>query len=74
MLIGTKYNQRKTKKQARSKQVKTCLSSNLLMRMMLIMLLVILGGLFGGCASNPGAGGEVLSGVLMGIGTGLSGL
>ena len=27
-----------------------------------------------GCASNSGAGGEVLSGVLMGIGQGLSGL
>jgi hypothetical protein len=27
-----------------------------------------------GCASNPNAAGQVLSGVLMGIGTGLSGL
>ena len=27
-----------------------------------------------GCASNPDAAGQVLSGVLMGIGTGLSGL
>ena len=27
-----------------------------------------------GCAGNPNAGGQVLSGVLMGIGTGLSGL
>ena len=27
-----------------------------------------------GCASNPDAAGQVLSGVLMGVGTGLSGL
>ena len=27
-----------------------------------------------GCASNPNVGGEVVSGVLMGIGQGLSGL
>lgn len=27
-----------------------------------------------GCASNPDAGGQILSGVLMGIGQGLSGL
>ena len=27
-----------------------------------------------GCASNPHVGGEVVSGILMGIGTGLSGL
>ena len=27
-----------------------------------------------GCASNPSVGGEVVSGILMGIGTGLSGL
>ena len=27
-----------------------------------------------GCASNPNVGGEVVSGILMGIGTGLSGL
>ncbi len=27
-----------------------------------------------GCASNPSVGGEVVSGVLMGIGQGLSGL
>ena len=27
-----------------------------------------------GCASDPNIGGEVVSGVLMGIGTGLSGL
>lgn len=27
-----------------------------------------------GCASNPNGGGEVISGILMGIGTGLSGL
>ena len=27
-----------------------------------------------GCASNPNAAGQVISGVLMGIGTGLSGL
>ena len=54
--------------------METCLPTNLLRHMMFIMLLVILGGLLGGCASNPGAGGEVLSGVLMGIGTGLSGL
>ena len=27
-----------------------------------------------GCASNPNAGGEVVSGILMGIGQGLSGL
>lgn len=27
-----------------------------------------------GCTSNPNAGGEVVSSVLMGIGTGLSGL
>ena len=27
-----------------------------------------------GCASNPDAAGQVISGVLMGIGTGLSGL
>ncbi len=54
--------------------MKTCLSSNLLMCMIFIISILILCGLFGGCASNPGAGGEVLSGVLMGIGTGLSGL
>ena len=28
----------------------------------------------GGCASNPNSGGEVVSGILMGIGQGLSGL
>ena len=27
-----------------------------------------------GCAGNPNVGGEVVSGILMGIGTGLSGL
>ena len=54
--------------------MKTNLPSNVLQVVMRSLLLLILGGLFGGCASNPGAGGEVLSGVLMGIGTGLSGL
>ena len=41
------------------------------------ILLVLIGSLLlacSGCASNPNAGGEVVSGVLMGIGTGLSGL
>jgi hypothetical protein len=41
------------------------------------ILLVIIGSLLfvcSGCASNPNAGGEVVSSVLMGIGTGLSGL
>ena len=41
------------------------------------ILLVLIGSLLfvcSGCASNPNAGGEVVSGVLMGIGQGLSGL
>ena len=41
------------------------------------LLLVLIGVLMlacSGCASNSNAGGEVVSGVLMGIGTGLSGL
>ena len=41
------------------------------------LLLVLVGALMlacSGCASNSNAGGEVVSGVLMGIGTGLSGL
>ena len=54
--------------------MKTNLSANVLKVALCPLLLLILGGLFGGCASNPGVGGEVLSGVLMGIGTGLSGL
>jgi hypothetical protein len=54
--------------------MKTSLPSNVLQVMLRSLLLLILCGLFGGCASNPGVGGEVLSGVLMGIGTGLSGL
>lgn len=29
---------------------------------------------FSGCASNSGTGGQVVSGILMGIGQGLSGL
>lgn len=40
-------------------------------------LLVIIGSLLlvcAGCASNPDAAGHALSGVLMGIGQGLSGL
>ena len=54
--------------------MKTRLPSNVLQVALRFLLLLILCGLVGGCASNPGAGGEVLSGVLMGIGTGLSGL
>ena len=54
--------------------MKTRLLSNVLSIVLRSLTILILGGLFGGCASNPGAGGEVLSGVLMGIGTGLSGL
>ena len=54
--------------------MKKRLSSNVLQVVLRSLLLLVLGGLLGGCASNPGAGGEVLSGVLMGIGTGLSGL
>ena len=54
--------------------MKTNLPSNVLQGVLRSLFLLILGELFGGCASNPGAGGEVLSGVLMGIGTGLSGL
>jgi len=50
------------------------LSSNVLRIVLRSISLFILCGLLGGCASNPGTGGEVLSGVLMGIGTGLSGL
>ena len=41
------------------------------------ILLALIGSLLfvcSGCASNPNAGGEVVSGVLMGIGPGLSGL
>ena len=53
--------------------MKTRLLSNVSL-IMLHFLLLIICGLFGGCASNPDAGGEVISGVLMGIGTGLSGL
>ena len=40
----------------------------------LLTVLVVLLFTVAGCASNPNAEGEVLSGVLMGIGTGLSGL
>ncbi len=54
--------------------MKTPLPSSVPLVILHSLLLIIVGGLFGGCASNPGAGGEVLSGVLMGIGTGLSGL
>ena len=43
--------------------------------------ILVCGGIFAacqivcsGCASNPDAAGQVLSGILMGIGTGLSGL
>ena len=54
--------------------MQTRLPSNVLLVVRRFLLLFALGGLFGGCASNPGTGGEVLSGVLMGIGTGLSGL
>ena len=54
--------------------MKTNLPSNVLQVVLRSLLLLILGGFAGGCASNPGAGGEALSGVLMGIGTGLSGL
>ena len=42
-----------------------------------ILLSAALGALMcacAGCASSSGSGGEVLSGVLMGIGQGLSGL
>ena len=41
------------------------------------ILLIIIGSILlvcGGCANNPDAAGQVLSGVLMGIGQGLSGL
>ena len=41
------------------------------------IIVVVLGALLiacSGCASNPDAAGQVLSGVLMGIGQGLSGL
>ncbi len=54
--------------------MKTRLPSNVPVVALRYLLILILGGLFGSCASNPGTGGEVLSGVLMGIGTGLSGL
>ena len=54
--------------------MKTRVPSNMLQVVLRSLVLLVLGGLLGGCASNPGAGGEVLSGVLMGIGTGLSGL
>ena len=54
--------------------MKTRLPFNVLQVVLRLLFLIILGGLFGGCASNLGAGEEVLSGVLMGIGTGLSGL
>ena len=54
--------------------MKTRLPSNVLHAVLRSLVLLILCELLGGCASNPGAGGEVLSGVLMGIGTGLSGL
>ena len=45
--------------------------------MNLHVLLVLIGSLLLaclGCASNTNAGGEVVSGILMGVGTGLSGL
>ena len=54
--------------------MKTRLPSNAMQIVLRSILFIILCGLLGGCASNPGTGGEVLSGVLMGIGTGLSGL
>ena len=54
--------------------MKTNLPSNVLQVVLRSLLLLILGGLLGSCASDPGVGGDVLSGVLMGIGTGLSGL
>lgn len=41
------------------------------------IIVVVLGALLiacAGCASNPDAAGQALSGVLMGIGQGLSGL
>ena len=40
----------------------------------IVATIVILLLVCAGCASNPDAAGQVLSGVLMGIGTGLSGL
>ena len=54
--------------------MKTRLPSNVLQVVLRSLLFLILCGLFGGCANNPGVGGDVFSGVLMGIGTGLSGL
>ena len=54
--------------------MKKALPSNVLQVALRSLLFLILCGLVGGCASDPGVGGEVLSGVLMGIGTGLSGL
>ncbi len=54
--------------------MKKRLPSNVLQGVLRSLLLLVLGVLLGGCANNPSAGGEVLSGVLMGIGTGLSGL
>ena len=54
--------------------MKTRLQSNVLQVVQRSIWFLIFGGLVGGCASNPGAGGDILSGVLMGIGTGLSGL
>lgn len=41
---------------------------------LLLIVLVVLLFTVAGCASNPDAAGQVLSGVLMGIGTGLSSL
>ena len=41
---------------------------------LLLIVLVVLLFTVAGCVSNPDAAGQVLSGVLMGIGTGLSGL
>ena len=54
--------------------MKTRLPFNVLQVVLRLLFLIILGGLLGGCASNLGVGGDVLSGVLMGIGMVMSGL
>lgn len=44
------------------------------MKTLVLIAIGLLVGVCAGCASNSGTGGQVVSGILMGIGQGLSGL
>ena len=54
--------------------MKTFLPANVPLRVLRFIMFIIFGVFLGGCASNPSTTGDVISGVLMGIGMGLSGL